>query len=234
MTVEGCGSREERSHELGVDSPARHPTLSPGTIIQPHLPHTESSPWLPLPRTLTHFLKWMPPWSPLRRLHCISAVQPAPLGLQRPHPPYPPPHSHPHTCVCLLPWHPAVLARNSTPIPNTPGHSLSPSLLSAWPCPHLIHPLVGCQHMPCPVGCQEGQGDWVTVLSENGPQSRAEPAATSTSSLASFPAHKLPEIWEMVARGPSLHRPPLPGRRPFPGASALGGLTGSCSLVGKA
>ena len=101
MIVEGCGSREERSHELGVDSPARHPTLSPGTMIQPHPPHTESSPWLPLPGTLTHFLKWMPPWSPLRRLHCISAVQPAPawdssgLTLPTPHPT----HTLTHVCA---------------------------------------------------------------------------------------------------------------------------------------
>ena len=102
-------------------------------------------------------------------LHLCSPASPC-RGLQRPHPPYPPPHSHPHTCVCLLPWHPAVLARNSTPIPNTPGHSLSPSLLSAWPCPHLIHPLVGCQHMPCPVGCQEGRGTGSPRCQKTGPR----------------------------------------------------------------
>lgn len=176
----------------------------------------------------------MPPWSPLRRLHCISAVQPAPAwdsrGLITT---TPTPLTPSDMCV------PLALA-SSSPGQELDTHSQHPRALPvSFPplclaLPDLIHPLVGCQHMPCPVGGQEGQGDWVTVLSENGPQSRAEPAATSTSSPASFPAHKLPEISEMVAEGPRLHHPPLPGRRPFPGASALGGLTGSCSLVGKA
>lgn len=146
---------------------------------------------------------------PLRRLHCIFAVQLAPdwdssgLTLPTPHPT----HTLTHVCASC-PGIQQSWPGTRHPFPAPQG---TPSLLSAWPCPDLIHPLAGCQHMPCPVGCQEGQGDWVTVLSENGPQSRAEPAATSTSSLARFPAHKLPEISEAVAEGPSLHRtPPLP------------------------
>ena len=124
----------------------------PGTLLCPQAlsstltPNSESLPWLLLPGTLTHFQSltptWMHQWSPLRRLHCISASQPAPAWdsscLTLPLTPLT--HSH----MCLFPWHPGVLARNSTPISSTPRHSLSPSLLSAWPCLDLTHPLVAC------------------------------------------------------------------------------------------
>lgn len=145
-------------------------------------------------------------------LHLCSPASPC-LGLQGPHHHPPTPLTPSHMCV------PLALA-SSSPGQELDTHSQHPRALPvSFPplclaLPGLIHPLVGCQHMPCPVGGQGGQGDWVTVLSENGPQSRAEPAATSTSSLASLPAHKLSEISETVAEGPRLHAP-------SPGSPAL-------------
>ena len=184
-------------------------------------------------------------------------MDPAVASLRCPAPPHPsqpspgilpasPSLSPAHSHMCPGPWHPGVLARNSTPIPSTRKHSLSPSLLSAWPCLDLTHPLVGCQLIPSPTGFKGSLGDGVALLSQK-PQAPEQgwacPSAVRTSGRASseyaFLHTNFPRSWR--SRGGSWtitsrsHRTPrlLPDPRSFPRASALRGLTGSCSPGGQ-
>lgn len=123
-----------------------------------------------------------------------------------------------HWHMCLIPWHPGVLARNSTPIPSTPRHSLSPSLFPAWSFLDLTHALVGCQLVPSPTDCQgglEGTGSQRCQKPQAPEQGWACPSAASQHLqsgllrvlLSCTQTSRDLRDSEVVAGEPRLHRP---------------------------
>lgn len=141
---EGCVSREDGNHGWGRGSAARHLTGPPDTGIHPLAPLSRLHGHC-FPGTTAHFQSLTPKWIQ----GCTAPPHPSQHspGILAVSPSLSPSHKH----VCPGPWHPEVLARNSAPIPSTQKHSLFPSLLSAWPCLDLTHPLVGCRLIPSPI-----------------------------------------------------------------------------------
>lgn len=155
-----------------------------------------------------HFPKRMPlvPFS----VKAPPLQQPAPTGTQRPPSPTPTPLTPSHGCLCpgciQQSW-PGTL----TLIPSTPGHPSSFCLgpVSRISSTHLQRP---CHTAMSRRAASHSVRSASPSCQKTGPRSRAEPAATSTSSLARFPAHNFLRPERLPQKG-TAHRTPS---RPSP------------------